>query len=78
MEIHQFIQGKKSERIYNVFEGSPMVNIISVRNRGRSDSFSGVGIILIGSRSLSDYALFPHIFVKLKKIILGILSICLR
>ncbi|HBG19678.1 MAG TPA: hypothetical protein DDY32_10510 [Desulfobulbaceae bacterium] len=50
MEIHQFIQGKKSERIYNVFEGSPMVNIISVRNRGRSDSFSGVGIILIGSR----------------------------
>ena len=26
----------------------------------------------------SDYALFPHIFVKLKKIILGILCIGLR
>ncbi len=30
------------------------------------------------ARSLSDYALFPHIFVKLEKIILGIFSICLR
>ncbi len=29
-------------------------------------------------RSLSDYVLFPHIFVKLEKIILGIFSICLR
>ena len=30
------------------------------------------------SRSLSDYALFSHIFVELEKIILGILCICLR
>jgi hypothetical protein len=30
------------------------------------------------SRSLSDYALFPHLSVKLEKIILGILTICLR
>ncbi len=29
-------------------------------------------------RSLSDYALFPHLFVKHEKIILGILDICLR
>jgi len=30
------------------------------------------------SRSLADYAFSPHLFVKLEKIILGILSICLR
>jgi hypothetical protein len=29
-------------------------------------------------RRLSENALFPHIFVKLEKIILGILVICLR
>jgi hypothetical protein len=29
-------------------------------------------------RSLTENALSPHIFVKLEKIILGILSICLR
>jgi hypothetical protein len=29
-------------------------------------------------RRLSENALFPHIFVKLEKIILGILTICLR
>ncbi len=33
---------------------------------------------MIAPRSLSDYALFPHIFVKLEKIILRIFNICLR
>ena len=36
------------------------------------------GIPFIGARRLSENALFPHIFVKLEKIILGILTICLR
>jgi len=30
------------------------------------------------TRRLSENALFPYIFVKLEKIILGILTICLR
>jgi len=29
-------------------------------------------------RRLSENALFPHLFVNLEKIILGILTICLR
>ncbi len=49
-------------------------------DQGALDAAISLGRLYGGwlPRSLSDYALFPHIFVKFEKIILGIFSICLR
>ena len=47
-------------------------------NPGRHANEAARVILLAGGRRLSENALCPHLFVNLEKIILGILTICLR